>query len=327
MWPHRLVCSQKTNSTCAAPTVLLMKSMRLWRPSVRALVSCSISPPSLRSSSLIAWKCCASAPVQLIVPQSTIAALQRMAMETKSSLESQSGFLGASAGRLAFSDWSESAKKEHLQALTKCIDLLRTTCKITGAVSLAYIEPTERTGLINKFGEHGAESLVIASTPGHVLWTDDLVAGLVAKLRFGSRRVWTQIVLQSWARDGIIEPSVFYDVTAKLLGWEYFFTSPSTPALIRVVELADWNPDRWPLKQALRLIQSESIALRDAVGLGAEFLVHLYKPGPAVSGRNTVIVIALLDSLASRQGGIDAVKALRSALPRIFGVNVLVRTR
>jgi hypothetical protein len=266
------------------------------------------------------------APVQIIVPQSTIAALQRMTMETKSALESQSGFLGAPAGHLAFSEWSESAKKErkeHLEALTKAIDLLRTTCKITGAVSLAYIEPTQRTALINKFGDHGAESLALASTPGHVLWTDDHVAGLVARLRFGGRRVWTQIVFQSWARDGIIDPSVFYDVTAKLVGWEYVFTSPNTPAFIRAVELADRNPNRWPLKQALRLLRSENIALRDAVGLGAEFLVHLYRPGSAVFGGNISIVIALLDSLAPLQGGIEAVKALRSALPRIFGVNVL----
>ena len=263
------------------------------------------------------------APVPILVPQSTIAVLQRMAIEAKSSLESQSGFLGASAGRLAFSEWPESAKKEHIQALTKSIDILRTTCKITGAVSLAYLEPSERTGLITKFGEHGAEALVLASTPGHVLWTDDHVVGLVAKLRFGDRRVWTQIVFQSWARDGIIEPSVFYDVTAKLLGWGYIFTSPNTPAVIRSVELADWNTERWPLKQALRLLRSENIALRDAVGLGAEFLVHLYRPGLTVSRGNTPIVIALLDCLASRQGGTDAVKALRNALPRIFGVNVL----
>lgn len=246
-----------------------------------------------------------------------------MAMETKSSLESQSGFLGASAGRLAFSEWSESAKKEHLEALTKSIDLLRTACKITGAVSLAYIDPTERTALINKFGEHGAEGLVLASTPGHVLWTDDHVAGLVAKLRFGGRRVWTQIVFQSWARDGIIEPSVFYDVTAKLLGWEYFFTSPSTPALIRAVELADRNPGRWPLRQALRLFGSDSISLRDAAGLAAEFLVHIYKDGPPVWGRNASLVVSLLENVARRSEGIDIIKALRSALDRIFGVNVL----
>jgi tetratricopeptide (TPR) repeat protein len=263
------------------------------------------------------------APVPIIVPQSTMAVLQRMVIEAKSSLESQSGFLGASAGGLAFAEWSESDKKKHLDALTKSIDLLRMACKITGAVSLAYIEPNDRTALANKFGEHGAEALVLASMPGHILWTDDHVAGLVAKLRFGARRVWTQVVFQSWARDGIIEPSVFYDVTAKLIGWEYFFTSPNTPALVRAAALAEWDPDRWPLKQALRLFRSESIALRDAIGLAAEFMVQLYKSASGLSGRCTAIVVALLDNLAARPGGTDSLKALRITLPRLFGLNVL----
>ena len=57
--------------------------------------------------------------------------------------------------------------------------------------------------------------------------------------------------------------------------------------------------------------------------LAQSSFVHLHRPGVTVSEGNTPIVIALLNSLASRQGGADAVKALRNALPRIFEMNFL----
>ena len=119
--------------------------------------------------------------------------------------------------------------------------------------------------------------MILASEPGHLLWSDDYVLAECARAQYGVRRVWTQVVLQARAKQGAVEPSVFAGATAKLAGYGYSFTSLNTPSLMRAGELAKWNPAAWPLKQVLRQFGAETIALLDTGRLIAEFIVQLYR--------------------------------------------------
>ena len=88
--------------------------------------------------------------------------------------------------------------------------------------------------MIRGFGQHGAESLVVASQSGNLLWTDDMIAAAYGGMRFGTRRVWSQIVLQWLAQSGVISDVEFFRATAKLVGWRYYFTIISTVSLARL---------------------------------------------------------------------------------------------
>ena len=53
---------------------------------------------------------------------------------------------------------------------------------------MAAVEPSKRDTLEKALGQYGAEAVAIASDPGYVLWTDDVVEGLFAVGEFGVKR-------------------------------------------------------------------------------------------------------------------------------------------
>jgi hypothetical protein len=219
-------------------------------------------------------------------------------------------------------DQTSESKAEHLRMLERSIEIIRSSCRIAGALPLAYLDPEERKALVTRFGNHGAQSIMLATPPGFILWTDDQILALVAKQRFGVRRIWTQVALQWRAKEGTVDPALFYDATCRLFGWEYFFTSPNTPALLRAVEIAKSNPTSWPLHQGLRLLTSEAIAVRDAAGLAADFILSLYRQSREFQA-NTAILVALLERLSSRADGGVIIRSIRNATPIMFGVDLI----
>jgi len=124
------------------------------------------------------------------------------------------------------------------------------------------------------------------------------------------------------AEAGQIARDLFFGTSAMLLGWRYVFTSPSLPVLLRAGSMADWNPESWPLKQALEQFGDESIQLVDALRLAAAFIPNYFLEIVLPDRRNAV-TIALLNQLARRGDGLKGVLALERALPFTFGVNVL----
>ena len=108
----------------------------------------------------------------------------------------------------------------------------------------------------------------------------------------------------------------------KLAGYGYSFSSLNTPSLMRAGELAKWDPAAWPLKQVLRQFGAETIALLDTVRLVSEFIVQLYREDLFPDHR-TAVLIATLENLAGRSGGVDAVRKMVRSLPLAFGLNVV----
>jgi tetratricopeptide (TPR) repeat protein len=261
-------------------------------------------------------------PMELVVSRSTMDEIQKMLFEEKHTSGARTGTLGLVGGRLTMVEHTDDYKKAHLDSLETLVSTLRDRCKVRDCVRLAYLDPNEREQLIKLFGQHGAESMILASELGHLLWSDDYVLAEYAKAQYGVRRVWTQVVLQARAKQGAVEPLAFFDATAKLAGYGYFFTSLNTPSLMRAGELAKWNPAAWPLKQVLRQFGVESIALLDTVRLATEFIVQLYREDIFPDHR-TAVLIATLENLAGRSGGVDAVRQMVRSLPVAFGLNVV----
>ena len=189
-------------------------------------------------------------------------------------------------------------------------------------IDLAAIDPQKRKLMSGLFGQHGAESIVLAARPGHVLWTDDGILGGYGAHEFGVRRVWTQALLQWMAHTGALEVEQFFTSTARLFAWGYQFTSMSVNALARAGVLAEWAPNRWPLSQCLELFRYENVDLSALINIAGRFLPELYRTCAMPETRN-VVVVKLLDTLASHTGGAAAVQVIYGLLPTLFGVNVL----
>jgi hypothetical protein len=187
---------------------------------------------------------------------------------------------------------------------------------------LSSLTANQRAELIGHFGRHGAESIILASLPGHVLWTDDRVVANVARHEFGVRRIWTQSAFMARVQAGSLEPAQLATAGTKLAGWGYTFTTPSLETLMRAGALASWNPDQFPLKQALDQFATDSVRMPDAVILAAELIVNIYADAGLRSTR-TPVIARLLDRLAARRGGREAIEALPRSLPIRFGLDLI----
>lgn len=256
-------------------------------------------------------------PRQFVISQSTLAELRRQAFED-TLLRLPPGFSASINGG------GNDGKRADVQ-LKGLADALQSVCRVRDSAVLASIDTDRRERLIKFFGRHGAESIVIASMPGHVLWTDDMILADLAKTEFGVRRVWTEAALQARAQAGNLDPAELATVSTKLAGWGYSFTTPSIETLLRAGSVAVWNPDQFPLKQALDQFASDAMSMSDAVRLGAELIVKMYND-QYLRGQRRTVTSRLLDRLAARPGGREAIETLPRSLPIRFGLD-LIRAR
>ncbi len=230
--------------------------------------------------------------------------------------------LGREGHRYVLTEWGPEAVDSRHRLFESAIEAVKRYCTITPCPELALVPPENRQRLVRAFGEHGAQSIVLAATPGRILWTDDYVVALLAMHEFGVRRTWTQVVLQGRAEATAITPDAFIEATAKLLGWRYYFTSVSVPALGRAGSLASWNPDIWPLKGAMDIFRDRAIATRDVLQIALSFM--LYFAGEVVLPQTrSHVTIRLLEHLANRGEVLAPIGALLRALPHAFGLNVI----
>src|SRR6202030_4093598 len=118
--------------------------------------------------------------------------------------------------------------------------------------------------LVGHFGLHGAESIMLASMPGHVLWTDDRVIANVARNEFGVRRIWTQSAFMARVQAGTLDPAELATATTRLAGWGYTFTTPSLETLMRAGAVSEWDCNQFPLRQALDQFATDSVRMPDA---------------------------------------------------------------
>ena len=195
-------------------------------------------------------------------------------------------------------------------------------CTIVDGGAIATLTTSQREELIGHFGRHGAESIVLASMPGHVLWTDDRVVANVARTEFGVRRIWTQSAFMARVQAGSLPASELATAGTKLAGWGYTFTTPSLENLMRAGAVSQWDYEQFPLKQALDLFATDTVRMPDAVILAAELIVNLFADSNLRLIRAAVIG-RLLDRLAARRGGREAIDALSRSLPIRFGLDLI----
>ena len=209
--------------------------------------------------------------------------------------------------------------------IVSAVEKLPAPTEVSPRDAILAVNILRSQGIVDLFGQHGAESILLASEPGSVLWTDDLTVAGYAK-EFGSvKRIWTQLMLQHLKLQGRFEEDGYIEATAKLAGWGYFFTSITANSVLAAGRMANWNPGKWPLKQTVDYFHVESIAQIEIVNLTNELIVRIYREALPPETSNS-LTVRLLENLSRRKDGREIILAIRRAVPRIFGLDVLGAT-
>ena len=137
-----------------------------------------------------------------------------------------------------------------------------------------------------------------------------------------SRACGHSLSLARLAESGVVKPEVFFDASAKLFGYGYYFTGQNANIIRHAGIIAEWKIDRWPFSQTLSTFADEDLDLMQVLQLAGGFIRLLYQESLLPESRNTIMV-KILENIAKKEGGVQGVRYLLGALPAIFGVNVI----
>jgi tetratricopeptide (TPR) repeat protein len=259
--------------------------------------------------------------IPLLVSQATVSELAEMIareeMET-----AEGGNLSKVDGQYVYQERSLEEHQKHLRRLKALLSAISGSARIVPGRDVIALEPSKRKVLDQAFGRYGTEAILLAGSPGRVLWTDDHRLARFAAGEHGVRRVWTQVILQHCVETGKITQEDFSRASAKLIGFEYAFTSLNPNALVSAAHIAEWDIRQWPLKQAIGQFASDSVDLVALLRIAVLFIIQLYREPIPVETRDALFNQAL-DSLVVKSGALEYFRALHGNLAELFGLNAV----
>lgn len=215
-------------------------------------------------------------------------------------------------------------KEQRIREDEEFIKLVEKTCEIKSAPALAAIQPEKREALEKFFGSYGAESMVLASNPDSVLWTDDLIQAQTSAQEFGSRRVWTQLVLGALTDLGLLTADEYAEATARLLGMEFVATQFDSLSLLSAFQLASWSASKRPAAQVVKTFSDPTTDVRALFKIFVEFTIRIYREALTPETRCSV-TSTFLDIFSNRLGGLQLLTSLRRSSSALFGINAVGR--
>ncbi|MFO0881268.1 MAG: hypothetical protein U0840_28515 [Gemmataceae bacterium] len=255
---------------------------------------------------------------QLIVTQATFDRLRGI-VQLESAPGPRRRMSAGEQGGYAFHEVPEERRVAYVQSLQRLMEFVRQNCTVAPAPEVASMDSEQRTRLIDLFGRDGLESIVVSARPGNLLWTDDLTLAVIARDDFGSgRRVWTHVLLQVAAEEGLLTQPECDRYGAQLIGLCYAICWCSQGVIEQAGEMAGWRSEVWPLWQVIGLFGRSGMPHQMKVELAARAIVLMTRAVTSPFAREAFIR-AILNRLASRQ----LTRLLAARVDRMFGVDVL----
>jgi tetratricopeptide (TPR) repeat protein len=258
---------------------------------------------------------------KLVISQSTEMEL-RSAKEKFATRAVSVGHYGKTEKGYFLETESPETRRAELDAFTAFMDTVLEVCEVRGCPALAEFDPEKRDAYIGVFGQHGIESILLAQTPNHALWTDDITVGDIATAEFGVRRIWVQPFMAHSVNIKMFTFEEYIIDVAKLVGYDYHATSFNLFVAVKAGSMAFWDAEKWPFNKMLNQFTNPSIPAEQVVLFASSILSDMYKD-TVLAGTRQATLIRILEQIASRKNGIELVHVFLKLVPKVFGVNVL----
>jgi tetratricopeptide (TPR) repeat protein len=268
-------------------------------------------------------KVLSSAKFHFIISQRSWVALQEMLFDARA-FSGPGGTLLIKDGKPMIYEQTAEEKAERNQEDKEFVELIERVTEVKSAPGLAAVEPTRRGAIEKFFGAYGAESIVLASDPDYVLWTDDLIEAQTAAQEFGSRRVWTQLVLEVLAEAGLITVDEYSEASARLIGMGFAATMFGGDSVIAALRLTRWSLSEGPAAQIVKIFSDPTADLQRLLRIFVDFIIKLYRE-PVSPDIRCFVTQTFLDTLTRRAEAVALLRDVRKVSSRLFGVNELGR--
>jgi tetratricopeptide (TPR) repeat protein len=266
-------------------------------------------------------KILSSTKFHFIISERTWVTLREMLSEARF-LPAPSGTLFYRDGKHVMYEETDEDRDQRHRKDEEFVRLLEKATERQSGVGLAALQPEKRESLEKFFGPYGAESIILASDPDYVFWTDDLIQAQTSAQEFGSRRVWTQLVLEAMTDAGLLTSDEYSEASAKLIGMEFVATLFDSSSMLAAFRLASWSDGSGPAAQIVKIFSDPTADLQSLFRIYVQFTMYLYRE-PVIPETRCSVTRVFLDVFARKPGAIALLSNLRKLSSRIFGINGL----
>ncbi|HUT59444.1 MAG TPA: hypothetical protein VNA25_16465, partial [Phycisphaerae bacterium] len=171
-------------------------------------------------------------------------------------------------------------------------------------------------------GKAGLDSALLATRPGHVLWTDDLDTATIVCPGLGVRRTWTQAVFFWLAEHRFIPREQEQKATVLLLQCGYTFTSLRAEHIMATGDEVGWDLDAPQLQPFLSYFAAPSLDFPSRLALASGVLKNLWQRD-RLGAKAQEATFRILTALGATGEGRRVIDALLKYADAIFGLDVM----
>jgi tetratricopeptide (TPR) repeat protein len=188
---------------------------------------------------------------------------------------------------------------QHRKSLQYILDWIKINCQILPCNRALDINQNKRGELNKTIGSAFVDTVLIASEPNRILYSDDQWLRWYGKLEYGVRGTWTQAILKYCLTQNKISKPLYYQSIFKLISLGYSYTLIDSDILMESVRLHNWqvNPLYGSILNAF--IQNDTEHVTHVV---AGFLRQLYLESIIIEliDPRDMLVLELLKILTTR---------------------------
>jgi tetratricopeptide (TPR) repeat protein len=153
--------------------------------------------------------------------------------------------------RVIMLEVTEEAALERERLLADAFAGIRAVATVEPCRELAEMSQEKKDPLIQIFGRHATQSILLAKKPGRILWTDDFVQSSIAIKEYGGRAAWSELIAAHLEGKGRIDRITAVDFVTRLLGFRYETVAITPAVLVNAARTANWDREKSPFFDAL----------------------------------------------------------------------------
>ena len=222
---------------------------------------------------------------KLCIAQSTIDELQHIITEKEGMWSKREGMVvGKKGNRYVKQIINPQEMKQGIEYLKDIIRWIRANCEVGQATVGSEMNQLRRRELNDSLQQQFLDTALLASQPGHLLFSDDGRLRLYAKTglsrdagtNFQIEGVWTQVLLEHCVKQNCLDKADYDEMTIKLVCSHYYHTQFDADLLMEVAKRSNWKLSE-PYNSFVLALGRERMNLNSALDVSVDFLFKLWE--------------------------------------------------
>ena len=222
---------------------------------------------------------------KLCIAQSTIDELQSIISEREGMWSKREGMIVGKKGKQYIKQIIKPEEtKQGIEYLKNIIHWIRNNCEVGQATAGSEMNQLRRRELNDMLQQHFLDTVLLASQPGYILFSDDGRLRHYAKTSLNSDAgtnfqidgVWTQVLLEHCVKQNLLDKTDYDEMTIKLVCSRYYHTVFDADLLLEIAKRANWKISE-PYNSFVLALGRDRMHLNYALDVAVDFLFILWE--------------------------------------------------